>query len=222
MRRASSSRFLATVAAAGALTLTLAAGSADAQVQPRPAGPAGSTVLTSHLPDLIPSTLGFFTPFDYIGWGQTGVLDNPANVDATQVGPQKNLCRLEPVAYRTVNKGDGDAGAFVTKTYVGGTLAHTHNVPGGLAAKDNIDWHQFAITVQEGMNVIRVVYDANKQVAETDENNTFQVRINVKVDCDGDGKVGGGASPVKSLKQAPVQPDPDPAPTRKLRLKPAN
>lgn len=222
MRIASaSSRFLATIAAAGALTLTLAAGSADAQVQQRPAGPAGSTVLTSHLPDLMPTSLGFATPPGFVKWGQTGVIDNPLHVDATRVGPQKNLCRVN-VAYRTFNKGDGNATGFVTKTLVGGTLAHTHNVPGGLASKDFIDWHQFDIDLAEGMNVVRVVYDANKQVAETDENNTFQVRINVKVDCDGDGKVGGVASPVKGLKQAPVKPDPDPAPTRTLRLKPAN
>src|SRR3546814_19379436 len=120
-----------------------------------------------------------------VAWGNTVDL-LPVQADAVQVGPQKNLCRFHPAAYRSFNKGDGDAGAFVTKTYVGGTLAHTHNVPGGLAAKQGIDWHQFTIDLKEGMNVIRVVFDANKQVAETDENNSYQIRVNVKIACDGE------------------------------------
>jgi hypothetical protein len=214
---------LAAVAALTALSLTLGAQSGSAQstgpgAQPRP----GGTVLTSDLPDLIPTTLGFVMKSGPVAWGATEVLDNPAQADATRVGPQKNLCRFFPAAYRTFNKGDGNAGAFVTKTYRDGTLVHTHNVPGGLASKQMIDWHKFTLDLKEGMNVIRVVFDANKQVAETDESNTYQIRVNVKLDCDGDGKIGGVASPVGGLKQAPGKPDPDPAPTRSLRLKPAN
>jgi hypothetical protein len=221
MRSSLSHRLLAGAAAAAVLSVALGAGGAGAQVQQRPAGPAGSTVLTSHLPDLMPTNLGFLVA-DFVAWGSTGVIDKPHLVGATQVGPNKNLCHFPQAAYRTFNKGDGDAGAFVTKTHVGGALANTHNVPGGLASKDFIDWHKFPINLAEGMNVIRVIFDTNKQVSETDENNTFQVRINVKVDCDGDGKVGGVANPAGGLKQAPGKPDPDPAPTRTLRLKPAN
>lgn len=221
MRSSLSHRLLAGAAAAAVLTIALGAGGAGAQVQQRPAGPAGSTVLTTDLPDLMPTNLGFSVT-DFVAWGTTGVIDKPHLVGATQVGLAKNLCQFPQAAYRTFNKGDGDAGAFATKTYVGATLVNTHNVPGGLDSKDFIDWHKFPINLAEGMNVIRVVFDVNKQVAETDENNTFQVRIDVRVDCDGDGKVGGVASPVKGLKQAPVKPDPDPAPTRTLRLKPAN
>src|SRR3546814_16200065 len=70
------------------------------------------------------------------------------------------------------------------------------------------------------MNVIRVVFDANKQVAETDENNSYQIRVNVKIDCNGDGKVAGVANPAGGLTQAPAKPDPDPAQPRSLRLTP--
>ncbi|MGF1631193.1 MAG: CARDB domain-containing protein [Kiloniellaceae bacterium] len=215
-------RGLAALLAATALTVSLAADPAAAQVQPRPQGPAGSTVLTSHLPDIIPTSLGFVMKSGPVSWGATVVLDNPAQADATRVGPQKDLCRFYPAAYRTHNKGDGDAGAFVTKTYVGATLVETHNVPGGLAAKTGIDWHKFTVDLKEGMNVIRVVFDANKQVAETDENNTYSIRVNVKIDCDGDGKIGGVATPVGGLKKAPGTADPDPVQPRSLRLKPAN
>ncbi len=213
-------RGLASLLAASALTLSLAgptAAPAFAQVQPLP----GGAVLTSDLPDLIPTTLGFVLVSGPVKWGQTGEL-TPGQAEATQVGPQKNLCRIRPVAYRTHNKGFGNAGAFVTKTYVGATLAHTHNVPGGLKSKESIDWHKFSLDLKEGMNVIKVVYDANKQVAETDENNSFFIRANVKIDCDGDGKIGGIAIPGGGFKQAPGKPDPDPRPTRRLQLKPAN
>lgn len=208
---------LAAVAAAAALSLTFGA-EAGAQAQPRPQGPAG-TMLTSHLPDLIPTTIGFVIKSGPVAWGATEVLDNPAQADATRVGPQQNLCRFFPAAYRTFNKGDGNAGAFVTKTYRDGTLVHTHNVPGGLASKQMIDWHKFTLDLKEGMNVIRVVFDANKQVAETDESNSYQIRVNVKIDCNGDGSIGGV---VGGLKQIPSRPDPDPAQPRSLRLKPAN
>src|SRR3546814_14173196 len=96
---------------------------------------AGGTVLTSHRPDIIPTTLGFVMKSSPVAWGNTVDL-LPVQADAVQVGPQKNLCRFHPAAYRSFNKGDGDAGAFVTKTYVGGTLAHTHNVPGGLRSEE--------------------------------------------------------------------------------------
>jgi len=213
-------RGLAALLAASAFTLTLAgpmATSTVAQVHTPPGGP----VLTSHLPDLIPTTLGYVLVSGFVKWGQTGVLE-PHQAEATQVGPQRDLCRIRPVAYRTHNKGDGDATAFVTKTFVGNTLAHTHNVPGGLKSKQSIDWHQYSLDLKEGMNVIKVVYDANKQVAETDESNSFIIKANVKIDCDGDGRIGGIAVPGGGLKQAPGKPDPDPRPTRGLQLKPAN
>ncbi len=213
-------RSIAGFAAASILSVSLAAlsiAAADsAAAQAKPVPPGGGA-LTSELPDIIPTTLGFVMKSGPVKWGDSVDL-MPAQADAIQVGPKKDLCRFYPGAYRTFNKGDGDAGAFVTKTFVGGKLVHTHNVPGGLKSKDYIDWHKFNIDLKEGMNVIRVVFDANKQVAETDENNTYSIRVNVKIDCDGDGYI--GAKPVGgSLKVKPGQPDPDPQP-RKLRLQP--
>ncbi|MGF1592059.1 MAG: CARDB domain-containing protein [Kiloniellaceae bacterium] len=216
----SRARGLAGLLAATALGAALAAAPAAAQVQPLPQGPAGN-VLTSGLPDIIPTTIGFVMKSGPVQWGNSVDL-LPHQADATQVGPGKNLCRFHPARYRTFNKGDGNAGAFVNKTYVNGLLAHTHNVPGGLPAKQGIDWHLFTLDLKEGMNVVRVVFDADKQVAESDENNTFQIRVNVKIDCDGDGKIGGVPLPSGGVKQAPGASDPDPAPTRRLRLKPAN
>ena len=213
-------RGLAALLAASAFTLFLAGPTATPTIAQNNALPGGP-VLTSHLPDLIPTTLGYVLMDGFVKWGQTGVLDKPHHAEATQVGPQRNLCRIRPVAYRTHNKGDGNAGPFVTKTYVGTTLVHTHNVPGGLAAKQSIDWHQYSLELKEGMNVIKVVYDANMQVSETDENNTFVIKANVKIDCDGDGKIAGVALP-GGLKQAPGAPDPDRRPTRRMQLKSGN
>jgi len=211
-------RSFAAVVAVTALSLSLAAlpGAAGAQVQHQ--SPGG---LTGALPDLMPTTLGLVlknggpTP-----WGGTKVIDKPTQIDGTQAGPQHNLCHVDLAAYRTFNKGDGDAAGFVTKTYRDGALAHSHNVPAGLASKDFIDWHPFQIDLKEGMNVIRVVFDANKQVAETDENNTYAIRVEVKLDCNGDGKIGGVAVPGGGLKAAPGRPDRDPVKPRNLRLAP--
>ncbi|MEQ8357247.1 MAG: CARDB domain-containing protein [Kiloniellaceae bacterium] len=205
--------------AATALTLGLGLQTAAAQIQPLPQGPA-ETILNGPLPDIIPTTIGLVMKTGPVAWGGTQVLDHPLHADATQVGPQKNMCRFFPVAYRTHNKGTGNAGAFVTKTYRDGTLVQSHNVPGGLPAKSGIDWHKFTIDLKEGMNVIRVVFDANKQVAETDEQNTYSIRVSVKIDCNGDGKIGGVAGPQGGFKQAPVEHGPDPVKPRRLRLKP--
>ncbi len=212
-------RKLPAALAVTALALTLGAQSAAAQSQHLP---QGGPVLQGPLPDITPTTLGFVMKSGPVAWGQTVVLDNPAQADATQVGPQKNLCRFFPGAYRTFNKGLGDAGAFVTKTYRDGTLIHTHNVPGGLASKDFIDWHKFTVDLKEGMNTLRVVFDANKQVAESDESNTYHIRVNVKIDCNGDGRVGGVATAPGGFKQPTRDPGPDPVRPKTLRLAPAN
>ena len=219
MRSSLSHRLLAGAAAAAVLTLALGAGGAGAQVQQRPAGPAG--VLTNGLADLRVSA-GFFEGQSWLAGGVL-VVNNAAVADATQVGPKKNLCRFNQFDYQPSNGGNGDAGPSVSKVFRSGTLIHSHAFAAGdLPANTNTNFQIFDLELEEGMNTLRVVMDANKQVPESNENNTFVAKINVKVDCDGDGKVGGVASPVKGLKQAPVKPDPDPAPTRKLRLKPAN
>jgi len=138
---------------------------------------------------------------------------NPAQADAIKQGPQHNLCSFSPAAYRTFNRGPVAAGPFVTKVYRDNALVHTHNVPAGLASKDYIDWHQFGIQLHEGQNVIKVVFDAGKQVSESDEKNAFSIRVNVKIDCNGDGKTGIGG-----LKT----PEAKPEPRTQLKLQPAN
>ena len=68
--------------------------------------------------------------------GRSKTISNPAAADATMQGPQHNLCSFSPAAYRTHNKGPVAAGPFATKVYRDNALVHTHNVPGGLAAKE--------------------------------------------------------------------------------------
>jgi len=155
------------------------------------------------LPDIIPTTLGFIMKSGPVQWGGSTTIKNPAQADATQRGPQRNLCSFFPAAYRTHNKGPVAAGPFVTKVYRDNALVHTHNVPGGLAAKSGIDWHKFSIQLHEGLNVIKVVFDANKQVSESDEKNAFSIRVNVQIDCNGDGKAGIGG-----LKSPDKKPEP--------------
>ncbi len=192
---------------------------AEAQIaQTAPQGPGG---LTAALPDIVGTTLGFVMKSGPVPWGATVEL-KPHQADATQVGPKKDLCRFFPGAYRTHNKGGGNAGAFVNKVYRGSTLIHTHNVPGGLPAFSGLDWHKFTVDLKEGMNTIRVVFDANKQVSETNEANSFAIKVKVSIDCNGDGKIGGVAVPHKTFKTKPSQHKPDTAKPRKLRLQPRN
>ena len=72
--------------------------------------------------------------------------------------------------------------------------------------------------LKEGMNKVRVVMDANKSVFETNEQNTFVARLNVKLDCDGDGKIAGVKTNKKSFQAKPGQPKLDPVKPRKRRL----
>ncbi|HEY7688527.1 MAG TPA: CARDB domain-containing protein [Dongiaceae bacterium] len=166
------------------------------------------------LPDLIPTTLGFVMFSPIVPWGSSTTITDPNWASATQQGPQHDLCTFSPVAYRTFNKGAYAAGPFVTKVYRDNALVHTHNVPGGLAAKSGIDWHKFPIQLREGRNVIKVVFDADKQVSEGDEKNAYSIGVNVKIDCNGDGKAGIGG-----LKNPEKQPQP--GSTLKLKLQPA-
>jgi hypothetical protein len=166
-------------------------------------GVAQAGVVVAGLPNIIPTTMGFIMKSGPVQWGGSATISNPAQADATQQGPQHNLCSFSPAAYRTFNKGAVAAGPFVTKVYRDNALVHTHNVPGGLASKDYIDWHQFPIQLHEGQNVIKVLFDANKQVSESDEKNGYSIRVHVKIDCDGDGRVGVG-----SLKTPEKQPQP--------------
>lgn len=201
--------------AAAVLTFSLGAlaGSAGAQTH------GGSGVFTPGLPDITVSV-------GYIGnkkWTDGGVvvLDDMGPVIATQVGPKKDMCRFIQMDYQPGNQGVTDAGASVAKVYRGSTVVNTDNFAAGyLAAGSWRPFEKWQMDLKEGMNAVRVIMDVNKQVPESNENNTFGARINVKLDCDGDGFVAG--KPVGgSFKATPGKPDPDPAPQpRKLRLQP--
>jgi CARDB protein len=173
-------------------------------------GVAKAGVVVAGLPDIMPTTLGFIMKSGPVQWGNSTTISNPAQADATKQGPQHNLCSFSPAAYRTFNKGPVAAGPFATKVYRDNALVHTHNVPAGLASKDYIDWHQFPIQLHEGQNVIKVVFDANKQVSESNEKNGYSIGVDVKIDCDGDGKVGVGGFKA---------PDKQPQPGTVLKLK---
>jgi hypothetical protein len=58
--------------------------------------------------------------------------------------------------------------------------------------------------------MIKVVFDANKQVSESDEKNGYWIRVNVQIDCNGDGKAGIGGFKA---------PDKQPQPGATLKLK---
>lgn len=176
-----------------------------------PVKPVGD--VAAGLPDIIPTTLGFIMFSPIVQWGGSTTISDPTWADATKQGPQRNLCKFFPAAYRTFNKGNYAAGPFVTKVYRDNALVHTHNVPGGLEAKGFIDWHKFSIQLHEGLNVIKVVFDANKQVSESDEKNAYSIRVNVQIDCNGDGKagIGGLKNPEKK---------PEPGTQLKLKLQP--
>lgn len=170
-------------------------------------------------PDITVSS-GFIGGKDWTKGGVV-VVDNAGHLIATQVGPKKDMCRFVQMDYQPGNQGNSDAGASVAKVYRGGTVVHTENFAAGYLAANS--WRPFVkwqMDLKEGMNSVRVVMDANKQVAESNENNTFSSRLNVQFDCDGDGYING--KPVAgSFKVKPGKPDPDPDPKpRKLKVQP--
>lgn len=200
----SKSRILAGAAAAAAIGLSLTlAGTAGAQVQQR-----GSTVLTPGLPDITVS-VGYIDGKDWTSGGVV-VLDNMGAVIATRVGPKKNMCRFIQMDYQPGNQGvTGAASPSQAKVYRGSTVVNTDNFAGGYFGAGS--WRPFEkwqMDLAEGKTKVRVIVDVNKQVAESNENNTFGSTIDVKLDCDGDGKIAG--VPVRSggFKQSPDKREP--------------
>jgi hypothetical protein len=188
----SKSRILAGAAAAATIGLSLAlAGAAGAQVPQH-----GSTVLTPGLPDITVS-VGYIDGKDWTKGGVV-VLDNMGFVIATQVGPKKNMCRFKQMDYQPGNQGVTDAASpSQAKVYRGSTVVNTDNFAAGYFGAGS--WRPFEkwqMDLPEGKTKVRVVVDVNKQVAESNENNTFGSTIDVKLDCDGDGKIAG--KPVRS------------------------
>lgn len=147
-----------------------------------------SAALAAGLPDLTVTTIGLVAGAGPLAWGTTHVIDQPRQVKKTKAGPGNQFCVIAPVAFRTHNKGAFAAGPFVNRVYREGTVVHTQPVA-ALAANSFVDFQPFDLLVHEGLNIIRVVIDAGKQVSETDESNTFAVKLNVRLDCNGDGRL---------------------------------
>jgi hypothetical protein len=143
--------------------------------------------LVAGLPDLIATSIGLVSGAGPAPWGSTVVIDQPQQVQKMKVGPGKQYCLVSPTAFRTHNKGKFAAGAFVNRVYREADVVHTQPIP-ALAANSFIDFAPFALQVHEGLNIIRVAIDEDKQVSESDEKNTFAVKLDVKLDCNGDGK----------------------------------
>jgi hypothetical protein len=139
------------------------------------------------LPDIVATTIGFVAGSGPVGWGHTLKIDKPHMVDATRSGPNKDLCVIEPAAFRTFNKGPVATGPFKSTVYREGTVVRTQAIP-ALPPQKGVDFQSFPLPVHEGMNIIRAIVDSGKQVAESDEQNTYVVRIDVAIDCNGDGK----------------------------------
>jgi hypothetical protein len=166
---------------------------------PIPKGPEGLVVvppkpgkkkvqaLVAGLPDLMATDIGMIVGAGPVGWGSTHVIAQPQLVKQTRAGPGNQFCLISPAAFRTHNKGAFAAGAFVNRVYREGTVVHTQPIA-ALAPNSFVDFKPFDLLVHEGMNIIRVVIDSGKQVGESDESNTFVVKLNVKIDCNGDRK----------------------------------
>ncbi len=161
--------------------------------------------LTSGLKaDIMATTLGFVLAGGPHPWGATVVIDEPQLASATGVGPGRNLCRFTQAGYRPFNKGDLQSGPFKNRVYRG--AATVDQSVHDLAPKQTDGWRTFTLDLPSGLSVIRVVMDADKQIDESSEDNTFAIRVNVKLDC-------GGAPKRKTLQR-------EPAPQRTAPLQP--
>ena len=162
-------------------------GPEDLVVVPPKPGKKKVQALVAGLPDLMATDIGMIVGAGPVGWGSTHVIARPQLVKQTKAGPGNQFCVISPAAFRTHNKGAFAAGAFVNRVYREGTIVHTQPIA-ALAPNSFVDFKPFDLLVHEGMNVIRVVIDAGKQVGESNESNTFVVKLNVKIDCNGDRK----------------------------------
>lgn len=188
-------------------------------------------VATPGQPDIIVTPLGFIVA-QLIKWGQSHTLDHPSNVKQTQTGPMKDLCLMAQAGHRTHNSGPVGTGNFQNRYYRDGQQVHSQAL--NLPAKSGVDWQLFDLYLHEGWNTVEVRLDDGGAVAESNESNNKQfVKVNLQLDCDGDGKIAGsgpilkaptvprqpGARAPQRLAPVPTQPEP---PTRTLNLAPAN
>lgn len=188
-------------------------------------------LVTPGQPDIIVTPLGFMIS-KLIKWGQSATIDHPSNVKQAQAGPQNNLCLMTQAGHRTHNSGSVGTGNFQNRYYRDGQLVHSQAL--NLPAKSGVDWQLFDLYLHEGWNTVEVRLDDGNAVAESNEgNNKRFVKVNLQLDCDGDGKIA-GSGPILKAPTLPQQPGasapqrlaPDPTrpkpPTRTLKLAPAN
>ncbi len=145
--------------------------------------------------------------------GGTHVLNNMGFVQATRVGPKKNMCRFKQMDLQPKNAGLAEHGAFLTKVYRDNILVHTEGfAPGAIPANSQVNFRKWTIDLKEGINTVKVSMDANKQVAEAKEsNNNYAVKFNVKLDCNGDGHIGPvSRTKHKAIKKVPTLEKPEP------------
>jgi len=154
--------------------------------------------------DIMATPLGFVLAGGPNPWGSTVVIDKPQLAAATGVGPGHDLCRFNQAGYRSFNKGDIQSGPFKNKVYRGSATVDqsVHD----LAPKQTDGWRTFTLDLPSGLSVIRVVMDADKQVDESDEDNTFAIRVNVKLDCGGAPKRSTPQREPQPRRTAPLQP----------------
>jgi len=151
--------------------------------------PAGSDTRVYAMPDIMATTLGFVLAGSPHPWGSTITVDLPHHASATRAGPNRNLCLFDQAAYRAFNKGYVATGPFVSKVTRNNLALHATGMTLGPQANQ---WVVFGIALPEGASTLKVRLDALNQVGESDEsNNTPQVTVIVKLDCDGDGRIAG-------------------------------
>ena len=183
-----------------------------AKPPPQKIAPLVAKDLVAGLPDLMGTTLGFAVN-GYVEWGGSTTIDTMNQVKATKAGPNQNLCIIGTGLYRTFNKGTVAALNFIDVVYRNGVPIYTRHVA-SLAPQQSVNFENHDLPFQEGMNVLQVKMDAGNAVSETNENNTFEVKVMVKLDCNGDGVVPGVVSQ-KILN--PTAPAPQKTPARNSR-----
>ena len=137
-------------------------------------------------PDLMATPLGMSLAGGKQPWGSTLVIDNPAHAAEIGVGSKGNLCRFSPARFRPFNKGTEASGPFKVAVRRGGKLVHqaAFELDPQSGLPGNSGWHEFDLDLKQGKNVIKVVLDKDKAVAESDEkNNVYTLTVKVNFPC---------------------------------------
>ena len=163
----------------------------------------GTKDLVGGLPDLMGTTIGFSIHGGLVAWGGSTIINKMHQVKATKSGPNHDLCIIGTSLYRTFNKGNVAANNFIDITYRNGTPIYTRQVV-SLGPKQGVEFENHNLPFQEGMNVLQVKMDAGNAVSESNENNTFEIRVMVHIDCNGDGVVAGAMPQIKNSSPAPT------------------